>query len=155
MTSPNAKESARHSWTLTFDGGASPNPGIASCAFKAVSNAGKVIEDHWKMEGIRTNNEAEWDAVATGIEQISRHDPDARFIKVIGDSELVINQLSGLYKVKNHKLRPFNDRVAKIKKQGIRMAFYHVKREFNTEMDAACKSARGYKGTRLTTFHDH
>lgn len=132
-----------HEWTLTFDGGATPNPGIASCAFKAVSGTDKVLRNSWKMKGMRTNNEAEWDAVVTGLEAIVANDKDTKLIKVIGDSELVINQLSGTYKVRNYKLRPFFSRFNRLKKPDLRMSFYHVHREFNEEMDIACKSARG------------
>lgn len=133
----------QHKWTLTFDGGASPNPGIASCAFKAVNELGDEIKLSWRMDGIRTNNEAEWEAVATGIESIMEYDNDAVSIIIIGDSLLVINQLSGIYRIRDFKLRSYFDRIQNVKlQQGVAYFFYHVKREYNTEMDIACKEAR-------------
>jgi len=133
----------KHMWTFTFDGGASPNPGIASCAFKAVNELGEVFEDSWRMKGIHTNNEAEWDAAATGLEMLLEHDKEAVLVRVIGDSELIINQMSGIYTVKDMKLRTHYERVkALIGTTGVNLTFTHVKRNFNTEMDDKCKMAR-------------
>jgi len=132
-----------HVWTLRFDGGASPNPGKASCAFKATSDSGAIIERSWRMDGIHTNNEAEWEAVTVGIETLMVADPDATLIRVIGDSELVVLQLTGVYNVKNRKLRPYKDRISKIEKENdVTIIAVHVNREFNEEMDKACKEAR-------------
>lgn len=142
----------KHRWTIVFDGGASPNPGIGSCAFKATNEEGKVIKDSWRMDGIRTNNEAEWDAVATAIEKVIANDREAIVVKVIGDSELVINQLSGLYSVKHFKLKPFYERVRKIRNRSkTGFIFTHVKRFLNSEMDDACKAARDQEPRQSTS----
>ena len=129
-------------WTLCFDGGASPNPGIGRCAFKAESEDGTIIEDKWRMDGIRTNNEAEWEAVTVGIERIVKAHPDTEIIKVIGDSLLVIQQIKGIYAVKNYKLRGYRQRIGNIEERyKIAITAHHVHREHNSEMDTACKSA--------------
>lgn len=141
----------KHRWTLTFDGGASPNPGIGSCAFKAVNELGEVFEDSWRMEGIRTNNEAEWDALATGLEMLIEHDKDTALVRIIGDSELIINQLSGAYKVRDKKLIPYYERVTSLRAHAnFGMTYHHVTRNFNTEMDDACKAARGCHKVRAS-----
>lgn len=140
----------KHSWTIRFDGGALPNPGIGTCAFIAINEDGESIQDKWKMGGIRTNNEAEWDAVVTGIERVIEHDNNAILITVVGDSELVINQMRGSWNVKDPKLREFHKRFMKVKKERgdfLHFTYHHVPRRFNYEMDQACKDARNLEAS--------
>ena len=132
-----------HEWVIKFDGGASPNPGRASCAFKAYNGIGHIIEDSWAMHGIRTNNEAEWEAISVGLERLISKDPSATLISVFGDSELVMNQMSGMYSVRSKKLKPYYMRVKNLKNNHrAAFTFKHIKREFNEAMDIACRSAR-------------
>jgi len=136
----------KEAWTLTFDGGASPNPGVGSCAFQAWTDSGTRIEHAWRMTGeSRSNNEAEWEAVTVGIETLlSEIDPDTiDKVMVYGDSELVIKQMKGQYHVRNSKLKIYKSRMDRaIAATDISFMFVHIPRELNTEMDEACKMAR-------------
>jgi len=134
--------SNEHVWTVNFDGGASPNPGIASCAFKIQNETGFQYTKGWRMDGIHTSNEAEWDAVSRGIEEVIQRDKEAEVIKVIGDSQLVIYQIQGIYRVKQPRLRQYYDRINKVKEMGVEIIPSHIEREFNEEMDKACREAR-------------
>jgi ribonuclease HI len=133
-------------WSLKFDGGATPNPGKASCAFSAVCLVtGEEVKKAWPMKGKRTNNEAEWEAMVVGIESLLEEKKSkVTEIRISGDSELVIEQISGGYKVKSEKLKPYYRKWCKIKKDHpeVRFRFKHVWREWNEEMDRACKDVR-------------
>lgn len=132
----------QHMWKVFFDGGAAPNPGTGSCAYK-VTNGEKTYMEAWKLEGTHTNNQAEWKACLEGIRRVLTEDPNAEFVTIIGDSELVINQLAGFYTVKRATLRDYYDEAMRlIRGSKARFSFVHCARELNEEMDALCKSVR-------------
>ena len=86
------------------DGGARGNPGPAAAAI-VVEKDGKVIHKESKYLGRGTNNEAEYSGAILGLEWVSKNITDAEKITFILDSQLVANQLSGKFKVKNENLR--------------------------------------------------
>ena len=133
-------------WILSFDGGCTPNPGKGSCAYKATCRTtGIILEKSWSMIGDNnTNNQAEWEAVINGLEEIMKKYPQSERVQVYGDSKLVIEQLSGCYKVKSAKLKPYYSRWCTLHKRfrNTMFIFNHIYREINTEMDEACKNAR-------------
>ena len=136
-------------YTLYFDGGASPNPGLASCAFKVEDNNGDIIlEGAWAMGGLHSNNEAEWEAATIGLDLfIDKYADHAGSITIIGDSELVIRQMSGEYRVNKGHLKKYHRVVSKLIKDNpsISFMFRHIKRDFNNDMDIACKEVRNSK----------
>ena len=134
-------------WILQFDGGASPNPGRASCAYRAIRADGKDggnVSRAWCMSGTHSNNEAEWEAAVTGLAELLEKHPEAEHIIVMGDSELVVNQANEYYRVTKAHLRPYFKRLQDLRKDHPekRIAFKHVRREFNEAMDEACKAVR-------------
>jgi len=133
-------------WTLQFDGGASPNPGIASCAYRAmmVGQPHLQFNHSWRMEGIHSNNEAEWEAAVTGVTDLLDLHPNATHITVIGDSELVVNQANEYYRVTKAHLRRYFLQLQQLRKlyPDVHIVFKHVPRELNEAMDEACKAAR-------------
>lgn len=130
-------------WTLRFDGGASPNPGNASCAFSATADDGAFIEKCWQMRGTHTNNEAEWEAAVVGLEAIYAIDSEPATIHIIGDSELVINQMRGVYRVKKPQLLVYYERFVRLKAKGdTHYSYASIPREQNAQMDTLCKEAR-------------
>lgn len=86
---------------LYADGGARGNPGEAACAF-LIYDRGKKLYEKGKKLGITTNNVAEYTAVIQGLRKAREFDDE---VEVFSDSELVIKQLKGQYKVKKPHLK--------------------------------------------------
>jgi len=90
---------------LYTDAGSRGNPGKAACAFVVVKD-NKIIKRESKFIGVATNNEAEYNAIILALTMIK-----AKEIEVVSDSELVIKQITGEYKIKQPHLRELNDKV--------------------------------------------
>lgn len=116
---------------LYTDGGARGNPGPAAAGV-VISTDGEVLEKFGKYLGETTNNQAEYLALKLGLEAALKYDP-AR-IECNLDSELVVNQLNGRYKVKNQELKPRFREIQDLI-SGRRVSFSHVLREYNQEAD--------------------
>lgn len=94
-----------NSFLVYCDGGARGNPGPAAAAF-VVEQHGKVIYKQSKYLGKATNNEAEYAGAILGLSWVIKNTPEGEpEITFILDSELVVNQLSGKFKVKKENLR--------------------------------------------------
>ena len=91
-------------WTLTCDGGARGNPGPGAMAYVLSDARGKEREARGEFLGTVTNNVAEYQALIAGLEAAARH--GASSLRVVMDSELVIRQMTGEYRVKNAGLKP-------------------------------------------------
>ncbi|HQO39113.1 MAG TPA: ribonuclease HI family protein [Spirochaetota bacterium] len=134
-------------WQLHFDGGAVPNPGMATCGFVAhwmegeVKPENPVIEKTWALPGTKTNNDAEYDAAVRGIETIVETDADVKEIIVYGDSQLVVNQLAGNWKIKNKKFLPYKMKVDSIRER-VTVRFRHIPREYNEHADFLTRVVR-------------
>lgn len=132
-------------WRIHFDGECVPNPGQGSCAYKAEClDTGKVLFKSWCMVGNTTNNQAEWEAAITALEDLTEYTKNLNVVSVYGDSQLVIEQLNGRYNVNNNRLRLYYKRWLTLRNKypDVTFTFRHIYRENNTEMDAACKQAR-------------
>lgn len=88
------------------DGGARGNPGPAACAFVVADQAGNLREKRGKYLGTATNNEAEYQGVIEALSYLSNlsHLNDLS-VEFFLDSELIVNQINGLWKVKEPRLR--------------------------------------------------
>ena len=128
MTAPPSR-----SWTLRCDGGARGNPGPAASGFVLLDPEGRTVESRADYLGTATNNVAEYRALIAGLESAARH--GASPLTVCMDSELVVRQMTGEYRVKNEGLKPLNAaaRVAAAKISRIR--YSAVRREENTRAD--------------------
>ncbi len=91
------------------DGGARGNPGPAAAAFIAINESGKTVKADSRYIGVRTNNQAEYEALLLALNYAV--DSDAREIICHLDSELVAKQLTGEYAVKNSELQQLNGQV--------------------------------------------
>jgi ribonuclease HI len=89
---------------VNVDGGARGNPGPAAIGVVVSRPDGTVVDEVAERIGTATNNVAEYRAVIRGVERAAQL--GAREIELIGDSELVVRQLNGIYKVKHAALRP-------------------------------------------------
>lgn len=116
------------------DGGSRGNPGPAACAFVAFDYSNKEIFSKGEYLGIKTNNVAEYAAVILAFNWLS--DKDYEAVNFFIDSELVVKQLNGIYKIKNQGLSKLAMRVMTQKREykGT-IKFTHVLREKNKEAD--------------------
>ncbi len=119
------------------DGGARGNPGPAAAAFTVHIN-GKEIFRASKFLGRTTNNQAEYGGVLMAVDWLHENfkKPFNSSINFILDSELVVRQINGQYKVRDANIKIIFDRImAKIKNMGTQPVFQHVVREQNKIAD--------------------
>jgi ribonuclease HI len=121
------------------DGGSRGNPGPSACAFVADLD-GKKIHKESKFLGVQTNNFAEYSAITLALNWISKESPILNLKSPIvfkSDSELIVKQLNGLYKIKNQSLKKLNEEVKKIiSENNLDVIFKNIPREENTLADA-------------------
>src|ERR671918_2193409 len=88
---------------VNVDGGARGNPGPAAIAAVVSTPEGEVVEEHGERIGTATNNVAEYRALLLGLDRARAR--GAREVELVGDSELVVRQVRGEYKVKDDALK--------------------------------------------------
>lgn len=108
---------------LYCDGGARGNPGPAASAFVVLSN-GRVLHKESKYLGETTNNVAEYEAMILGLSWLVKENPSCESVVVNLDSQLVAEQMSGSYKVKNKRLKELFMRAKKLESQLSSKIFY-------------------------------
>jgi ribonuclease HI len=118
---------------INVDGGARGNPGPAAIAAVVSTPEGEVLEQHGERIGGATNNVAEYRALLLGLERARSR--GAKEVELIGDSELVVRQVRGEYKVKDEALRGLHAKVVKALAEFDRWSIRHVRREDNAEAD--------------------
>jgi len=102
------------------------------------SSGNELVFKGGKYLGITTNNQAEWQALTLGMEKIiEMYTASEIYLKVFLDSELVIKQAKGIYRVKNLDLKPHFEKLKILQKSFQKVEFNHVFREFNKEADRA------------------
>ena len=111
------------------DGGATPNPGPASIGAVIKDEAGHVISSISRSIGRATNNEAEYRAVVAALS--SALELGARRAEVRSDSELLVRQVNGQYKVKAPGIRPLYAAVKQLQTRFDGCVFKHIPRELN------------------------
>jgi ribonuclease HI len=121
------------------DGGARGNPGPAAIAAVLATPDGEVLEETGEPIGRATNNVAEYRALLLGIERARAF--GAAELDLIGDSELVVRQLKGEYKVKDPGLRELHAQVRAALAGFERWSIRHVRREHNAEADRLVNEA--------------
>ncbi|MFA9288361.1 MAG: ribonuclease HI family protein [Weeksellaceae bacterium] len=132
--------------TLHTDGGSLNNPGKAGIGF-LVHSEDKLLHKHSEYIGIASNNVAEYTALIKALEYVQEHlslDPKTDKLQVFADSELMIRQMLGQYKVKNADLRPLYERAKDIENAlPLPVKYTHVLRHLNADADALVKAALG------------
>lgn len=124
---------------LFTDGGARGNPGPAAYGYVLEGDDGTVIAAHGEAIGVATNNIAEYSALIAGLEKaIELALPD---IEVVSDSELMVKQMRGEYKVKNAGLRPLSLRAVQLAQRLDTVTYRHVRREHNKLADRLVNDA--------------
>ena len=125
---------------LTYsDGGSRGNPGPAAIGVVLKSPDGKIIATHKEKIGITTNNQAEYRALITALHMAKEH--GAEEVHANLDSELVVKQCLGEYRVKDKDLQPQFIKVHNASLAFKKVTYKHIRREFNTEADALVNEA--------------
>lgn len=127
-------ESPQFQATLFADGGSRGNPGPAASGAVLLSPDGTVLREVGEYLGRATNNVAEWTALALGLE--AALDQGIRSLAVRLDSELVVKQISGEYRVKHPDLQPIYQRVRGLLRRFEAVDIRHVPRKENAIADA-------------------
>jgi ribonuclease HI/pterin-4a-carbinolamine dehydratase len=121
------------------DGGSRGNPGPSASGFVILDMEDNVLVDRGVYLGITTNNQAEYTSLRLALEECLKM--GVKEVQVYMDSLLVVNQMKGIFKVKNRDLWPIHDAIKKLATQFDEISFSHVPREFNKLADAAVNRA--------------
>jgi ribonuclease HI len=121
------------------DGGSRGNPGPSASGFVILDMEDNVLVDKGAYLGVTTNNQAEYTALKLALEECIKM--GVLEVEVYMDSLLVINQMKGIFKVKNRDLWPIHDAIKQLSKKFKKISFSHVPREFNKLADAAVNRA--------------
>ena len=124
---------------LYADGGSRGNPGPSAGGYVIFDGTGVLVVHKGFYLGITTNNQAEYTALKRALEEARAL--KAKEVDVYMDSLLVINQLKGIFKVKNRDLWPIHDSIKQLCTQFVRVSFTQVPRELNKLADAAVNQA--------------
>jgi ribonuclease HI len=116
-----------------IDGGARGNPGPAGYGVRIEAVDGTLVDELHGGLGIATNNVAEYNGLLAALQWAIDH--QQRRVQIRADSELLVKQMRGEYKVRNAGLQPLHARARLLACQLDQVKFEHVRREFNKEAD--------------------
>jgi ribonuclease HI len=130
--------------TVHVDGGSRGNPGPAAIAAVLSDQDGEIIYSAGETIGRATNNVAEYRALIFGIERAG--DLGATELDLVGDSELIVKQVRGEYKVKDQNMKPLHAAAHAALRNFDGWSIRHVKREYNAEADRLVNEALDGRG---------
>ena len=115
------------------DGGSRGNPGQSACAFVICKLDDTVVEKSGYYMGVATNNQAEYYGMIKGLERA--RDLGIDEVRLHSDSQLVVNQMNGFYKVKNQELAPLHQQLKDLANSFEKISFQYIPRALNAEAD--------------------
>jgi ribonuclease HI len=124
---------------LSTDGGARGNPGPAAFGYVLETEDGTILAAHGERIGVATNNVAEYSALVAGLERALELAVDE--LEVVSDSELLVKQMTGEYRVKNEALKELNERASRLARRLGRVDYTAVRREHNELADRLVNEA--------------
>jgi ribonuclease HI len=124
---------------LSTDGGARGNPGPAAYGYVLEAEDGTVLDARGEAIGVATNNVAEYRALIAGLQRAV--ELAVGELEVVSDSELLVKQMTGEYRVKNAILRELSLEAARLARQLDRVAYRAVRREHNELADRLVNEA--------------
>ena len=133
--------------TLFTDGGARGNPGPAAAAYVLEAEDGTVLDARGEAIGVATNNVAEYRALVAGLAKAV--DLGVAELEVVSDSELLVKQMNGEYRVKNAALRELSLDAARLARQLGRVRYRAVRRVENELADRLVNEALDAAGPPL------
>lgn len=125
--------------TVYVDGSSRGNPGPAGVGYYIVGEDGSILKRGGEFIGFATSRVAEYYALKTGCEKAL--ELGLKSVRFVSDNLMLVNQMNGIYKVKNADLLPIYDEIQKLLEKFEACAFVHVNRELNTEADAEANVA--------------
>ena len=128
------------------DGGSRGNPGPSAAGYVIIGGDTKLLYEGGAYLGITTNNQAEYHGVLLGLEKAK--EMGVKVIEFRLDSLLVVNQLNGLYMIRNRELWPVHERIRGLIAQFDKVTFRHVKREFNQQADGMVNKILDARGDK-------
>lgn len=135
FTNDDAREPSRGPFSIVanIDGGARGNPGPAAYGVVIRNDKGEILDELSEYLGIRTNNVAEYSGLLAALDYAERKNIGS--LRILSDSELLVRQMRGQYKVKNPDLKVLYDRAQKMVRRLQRFSIEHVLRGANKDAD--------------------
>src|SRR3989344_988243 len=133
IVSNNDDKNTSKSVIIYSDGGSRGNPGPSAAGYVIIDASQEVVSQGGEYLGVTTNNQAEYHGLRLGLEkaiELGYKNIDFRL-----DSMLVVNQMKGIYKIKNRELWPTHERIRILLMEFDKVSFSHVRREFNQLAD--------------------
>ena len=124
---------------LSTDGGSRGNPGPAAYGYVLESDDGHVLDARGEAIGVATNNVAEYRGLIAGLDKAV--ELGVTDLEVVSDSELVVKQMQGDYKVKNEALRELNDQASDLARRLEKVKYTAVRRAHNELADRLVNEA--------------
>ena len=131
---------------LFTDGGSRGNPGPSAFGYVLEAEDGTVLAAHGEAIGIATNNVAEYRALVAGLARAA--ELQVGELEVVSDSELLVKQMRGEYRVRNEALRQFSVEAARLARQLGSVTYTAVRREHNELADRLVNEALDAAGGR-------
>ena len=130
---------------LSTDGGARGNPGPAAYGYVLETEDGTVLAAHGEAIGVATNNVAEYRALVEGLRKAAELQVDE--LEVVSDSELLVHQMRGDWKVKNDALRELWSEANDLERKLGKVTYTAVRREHNELADSLLNEALDASGS--------
>jgi ribonuclease H / adenosylcobalamin/alpha-ribazole phosphatase len=124
---------------LSTDGGARGNPGPAAYGYVLEDESGTVLAAHGERIGIATNNVAEYSALIAGLEKAAELGVEE--VEVVSDSELMVKQMTGEYRIKNEALQDLAADARRAARRVGKVSYTAVRREHNELADRLVNEA--------------
>ncbi|MFO0852343.1 MAG: ribonuclease HI family protein [Gemmataceae bacterium] len=124
--------------TVHIDGAARGNPGPAAFAY-VLQRPGEPVVEHAETMGTATNNVAEYTALVSALERAA--ELGVKELAVFSDSELLVKQMNGEYRVKHPDLQALHREASDLRKRFARVTLAHVRRAQNADADRLCNEA--------------
>jgi ribonuclease HI len=122
---------------VNIDGASRGNPGLSAIGI-IVKDNGKILMEHAEFLGIRTNNQAEYEALRRALEICIKLDKE---ITILSDSELLINQRNLKYRIRNQQLKLISMEISTLEKNFEKIQYKHIPREKNNKADKLANKA--------------
>ena len=116
-----------------IDGGSRGNPGLAGYGVRIEHHDGTLCDELHGAVGVTTNNAAEYHGLIAALRYLVTH--EHREARIRSDSQLLIRQMRGEYRVRHHRLRPLHQQARQLVARLDRVVFEHVPRASNTDAD--------------------
>ena len=122
---------------VNIDGASRGNPGFSAIGI-IVKNNETILIEHAEFLGIRTNNQAEYEALKRALEICNELD---REITILSDSELLVNQRNSKYRLRNQHLKIISREISNLEKNFEKIQYKHISREKNNKADRLANKA--------------